>query len=43
MALVTANKLFGFSAWALGQEDPSIWNTVVAMKAGNDGLAFVAQ
>ena len=40
LALVTSDKLFGFSAWALGQEDPNVWNTVVAMRAPEYGLAM---
>ena len=40
MTLVTDNDLFGYSAWALGQEDPKVWNTVVAMRAPEYGLAM---
>ena len=41
LSLVTKYKLHGFSAWALGQEDPKIWNTIdIAMRAPDDGLAL---
>ena len=40
LALVSDNNLFGFSAWALGLEDPSVWDTVVAMRAPEYGLAM---
>ena len=41
LSLVTKYKLHGFSAWALGQEDPKIWNTIdIAMGAPQDGLAL---
>jgi spore germination protein YaaH len=33
LALVTEKNLRGFSAWALGQEDPLIWGSVIAMRA----------
>lgn len=40
LALVSEYKLFGFSAWALGLEDPNVWNTVVALRAPQYGLAM---
>ncbi len=40
MNLVTKNKLYGYSVWALGLEDPKIWHTMLAMRAPRDGLAF---
>ena len=40
LALVSENNLFGFSAWALGQEDPKVWSSVVAMRAPSYGLAM---
>lgn len=40
IGLVSENKLFGFSAWALGLEDPNVWNTVVTMRAPQYGLAM---
>ncbi len=40
LALVSEDNLFGFSAWALGQEDPKVWNSVVAMRDPSYGLAM---
>lgn len=40
LSLVTENNLHGFSAWALGLEDPKIWDTLVVMRAPKSGLAF---
>lgn len=40
LSLVSEHKLFGFSAWALGLEDPNVWNTVVTMRAPQYGLAM---
>ncbi len=40
IALVSDNNLHGFSAWALGQEDPKIWDVMLAMRAPRDGLAL---
>lgn len=40
MNLVTKNKLYGYSVWALGLEDPKIWHTMLAMRAPRDGLAM---
>lgn len=42
MNLVTKNKLYGYSVWALGLEDPKIWHTMLAMRAPRDGLAMKA-
>ncbi len=39
LSLVTDNKLYGFSAWALGLEDPKVWDVMLAMRAPRDGLA----
>ena len=39
LALVTNNHLRGFSAWALGQEDPMDWTHITALTAGGAGLA----
>ncbi len=41
LALVTDNNLYGFSAWALGQEDDHVWPDIVAMHARADGFAFL--
>jgi spore germination protein YaaH len=40
LSLVSGNKLFGFSAWALGLEDPRIWSDVAALNAMDAGLAM---
>lgn len=40
LALISNNKLFGFSAWALGLEDPKIWDDVLALRAVRSGLAM---
>ena len=37
--LVREYKLRGFSAWALGLEDPKIWDVVLAMRAPRAGIA----
>jgi spore germination protein YaaH len=37
--VISTNNLRGFSAWALGQEDPKIWEVMLAMRAPRDGLA----
>lgn len=39
LALVTNKKLYGFSAWAMGLEDPKVWDVMLAMRAPRDGLA----
>lgn len=39
MRLVSRYDLRGFSAWALGLEDPNVWDAVLAMRAGVRGLA----
>jgi spore germination protein YaaH len=43
IALVTDNKLYGFSAWALGLEDPKVWDVMLAMRAPRYGLALNSQ
>jgi spore germination protein YaaH len=40
MDLVSEHQLFGFSAWALGLEDPNVWDSMVAMRAPRYGLAM---
>ncbi len=39
IALVTENKLYGFSAWALGLEDPKVWDVMLTLRAPQYGLA----
>lgn len=39
LALVSENKLRGFSAWAIGQEDPKVWDTMIAERMPGTGLA----
>ncbi len=39
IALIQRTKMMGFSAWAIGQEDPAVWDRVVAMR---DGTSYVA-
>lgn len=39
LSLVTDNKLYGFSAWALGQEDPAIWQNVALLQVPRSTLA----
>ena len=43
LALVSSYHLQGFSAWALGQEDPADWSSVVAMRTAGQALAYNAQ
>ena len=40
LALVSTYHLSGFSAWTLGQEDPAVWPSVIAMRSGTDALAY---
>ncbi len=42
LALVTGNNLYGFSAWAMGQEDQNVWPDIDVATAGTktDGLAY---
>lgn len=40
LALVTDNKLLGFSGWAAGLEDKGIWGSIVSARAPRYGLAL---
>jgi len=40
LSLVTDNHLAGFSAWAVGLEDPKVWDVMLAMRAPQYGLAL---
>ena len=40
LALVSTYHLSGFSAWTLGQEDPAIWPSVLALRSSTDTLAY---
>ncbi len=37
--LIKNNKMMGYSAWALGLEDPKVWDTVIAMRELNNQVA----
>ncbi len=38
--LIKSNNMNGFSAWALGLEDPKIWDNVLAMRESNSQVAL---
>ena len=37
--LIKSNNMMGYSAWAIGLEDPKIWDTVLAMRESNNQVA----
>jgi spore germination protein YaaH len=39
ISLIKSKNMFGYSAWALGLEDPKVWDVVMAMKEGNTQVA----